>query len=240
MKWLAVLFVCGAAAAQTGPAFDAVSVKAVAKDDSAMASKPTLTARRLVWQTDLVYLNSFAWNLPIDRISGLHGDPIFRFEASTSHDATVDEMRQMTRTLLAVRFKQKAHIISKDVEGAALTLGKGELKVKEAELPAGDKPYVVGTMPDKGITQVTSHHGTIDDLAKNLALFLHEPVWNRTGLTGNYDYTFRYAEGDDPGADAPSLEYALRSNLGINLLKKQTGPVDFLVVDSMETDPGSN
>jgi uncharacterized protein (TIGR03435 family) len=240
MKWLALLLVCGTAAAQTGPAFDAVSVKAAAKGDDVVATKPTLTSRRMVWQTDLVYLNSFAWNMPIDRISGLHGDPIFRIEASTNHDASMEEMRQMTRTLLAARFKQKAHVVSRDVEGAALTIGKGGFKVREAELPAGDRPYVVGTLPDVGITLLTSHHGTIDDLARNLALFLHKPVWNRTGLTGNYDYSFRYAIGDDPAMEAPSLEYALRSTLGIELLKKQTGPVDFLVVDSMQTDPGEN
>jgi uncharacterized protein (TIGR03435 family) len=226
-----------------GPAFDTASVKPGARDEDGsvpMGTKPTLTARRLVWQTDLIYLSSFAWNIPIDRISGLRGDPIFRIEATTNRDATSDEMRQMTRTLLATRFKQEAHIISKDAEGAALTLGKGGLKVTEVELPSGDKPYVVGTMPGSGIVLVTSHHGTIDELAARLALSLHEPVWNRTGIRGNYDYTFRYGVGDDPAVEAPSLEYALRSTLGIELLKKQTGPVDFLVVDSMAAEPGEN
>jgi uncharacterized protein (TIGR03435 family) len=146
----------------------------------------------------------------------------------------------MTRTLLATRFRQKAHIVSKDVEGAALTLRKDGLKVKEAELPAGDRPYISGILRDQGIVTVISHHGTIDGLAARLALSLHEPVWNRTGVTGNYDYTFRYGVGDDPAVEAPSLEYALRDTLGIDLLKKQTGPVDFLVVDSMETRPGEN
>ncbi len=243
MRWLALLFVCVTAAAQTGPAFDVASVKPPIREANGSVTtvtKPTLTTRRLVWQTDLVYLSSFAWNVPINRISGLHGDPIFRIEASTSHDSTVDEMRQMTRTLLSVRFKQKAHIISKDVEGAALTLGKGGLKVREVEVPHGDKPFVAGTLPEAAITLVTSHHGTIDELAEKLALFLHQPVWNRTGVTGNYDYTFRYGIGDDPAVEAPSLEYALRNTLGIELLKKQTGPVDFLVVDSMENEPSDN
>jgi uncharacterized protein (TIGR03435 family) len=240
MKWVALALLCGTAAAQTGPAFDAASVKALPKEVGEVASRPTLTPRRLVWQTDLVYLNSFAWNVPIDRIRGFRGDPVVRIEATTSHDATVDEMRQMTRTLLATRFRQKAHIVSKDVEGAALTLRKGGLKVKEAELPAGDKPYVSGILRDRGIVTVISHHGTIDELAARLALSLHEPVWNRTGVTGSYDYTFRYGVGDDPAVEAPSLEYALRDTLGIDLLKKQTGPVDFLVVDSMETTPSEN
>ncbi|HXE62549.1 MAG TPA: TIGR03435 family protein [Bryobacteraceae bacterium] len=240
MRWLPVLLLCGTAAAQTGPVFNAASVNAAPKDDLTMATKPTLTARRLVWQTDLFYLNSFAWNIPFNRVDGIHGVHIVRIEATTNHDATVDEMRQMMRNLLATRFKQKAHIVSKNVEGAALTLAKDRLKVKEVELPAGDRPYVNGTMPGKGIIQETSHHATIDELAQSLGLSLHQPVWNRTGVTGNYDYTFRYAMDDDPSIDAPSLENALRDTLGITLLKKQRGPVDFLVIDSMETDPGEN
>lgn len=240
MKWLAVLLLCGTAAAQSGPAFDVVSVKQAAKDDGRIATKPTLSARRMTWQTDLFYLNSFAWNIPSDRIRGIHNNPIVQIEATTNHDATADEMRRMTRTLLATRFRQKAHIVSKDVEGVALTLGKNGLKVKESELPVNDKPYVVGTIPTQGITLVTSHYGTIDQLAQNLALFLKQPVWNRTALTGNYDYNFRYAMDDDPSVDAPSLENALRDQLGLNLVKKQRGPVEYLVIDSMETDPGEN
>jgi uncharacterized protein (TIGR03435 family) len=240
MKWLAILLLCGTAAAQVAPAFDAASVKALPKEVDGVAVRPTLTARRLVWQTDLFYLSSFAWNIPFNRVNGIHSRQIVRIEATTNHDATVDEMRQMTRTLLATRFKQKAHIVSKDVEGVSLTLGEGALKVKKVELPAGDRPYVVGTMPDAGIVLETSHHATMDELAASLAISLRQPVWNRTGVTGNYDYTFRYGVGDDPAVEAPSLEYALRDSLGIDLLKKQHGPVDFLVVDSMETDPGAN
>lgn len=240
MKWLAVLLMCGAAAGQSGPAFDVVSVKLAAKDDGRLAVRPTLSARRMTWQTDLFYLNSFAWNIPFDRIKGIHNNPIVQIEATTNRDATVDQMRQMTRTLLATRFKQNAHIDSKDVEGVALTLGKGGVKVKESEVPVNDRPYVVGTIPETGITLVTSHYGTIDQLAENLARFLKQPVWNRTGLTGNYDYNFRYAMDDDPSVNAPSLENALRDQLGLNLLKKQRGSMEYLVIDSMETDPGEN
>ena len=124
MRCLAVLLLCGAAAAQTGPAFDVASVKALPKEVGEMATKPTLTARRLVWQTDLYYLSAFAWNIPFQRVNGIHSRQIVRIEATTNHDATVDEMRQMTRTLLATRFNQKAHILSQDVEGAALIFGE--------------------------------------------------------------------------------------------------------------------
>jgi uncharacterized protein (TIGR03435 family) len=233
----AVLF-CSAAAAQTEPAFDVTSVKPL--QGGAMSLAPTLTPRRITWTTDLYYLNSFAWNIPFTRINGIHSQQVFRIEATTSHDATVDEMRRMTRTLLATRFKQKAHIISKEVEGIALVVGKDGLKIGDTPLQESDKPYVSGVGSNPGVTTLISHRASMEDLAARLAILLGEPVWNRTGLTGTYDFTFRYSRDGDPAVNAPSLEYALRHQLGINLLKKQRGLVNFLVVDFMNDDPGEN
>lgn len=238
MKWLVAVLLCGVAAAQTGPEFDAASVKLVEGGD--ISRTPTLTARRITWTTDVYNLNSFAWNIPFTRISGVHSEQVFQIEATTSHDSTVDEMRRMTRTLLATRFKQKAHIASRETDGIALILGKDGIKIKETPLQENDEPYVSGVVSAPGTTTLISHRASMDDLAARLTIFLNEPVWNRTGQAGTYDFTFRYATHDDPAVNAPSLEYALRDKLGITLLKKQRGPVDFLVVDSMDYDPAEN
>jgi uncharacterized protein (TIGR03435 family) len=66
------------------------------------------------------------------------------------------------------------------------------------------------------------------------------PVWDRTGLSGNYDFAFRYAQGlsADRNTDAPSLATALRENLGL-AMQKQTGPVEALVVGHIE-EPSAN
>jgi uncharacterized protein (TIGR03435 family) len=240
MKWLGVLLLCGTAAGQTGPKFDVASVRPIPGTIS--ETRPTRSSRRIMWATTLCDLTAFAWHVPLDRMSGLTCGQIFRIEAVTDHDATLDQMRQMLRDLLAIRFKQKAHVVSKDLTGIALTLGKSGMKVKESPLEENDKPYVseIGVSRPAGASEVISHRATIDELADRLALSLREPVWNRTGLTGSYDYTFLYSRGNDPAIQAPSLEYALRTELGIEVIKKQTGPVDFLVIDSMETDPGEN
>lgn len=239
MKWLVALLLCGTAAAQTGPAFDTASVREVT--EPYLQTKPDRTARRITWTTDLQYLTAFAWQIPRERLHGVPGsNHIYRVEAVTNHEASDAEMRLMMRTLLATRFKQVAHVVTTETEGVTLTLGKSGMKIQETPLQEDDKPSLYGTMPAQGITRVISHRATISELADNLALFLNQPVWNQTGVTGTWDYTFQYARGDDPAVDAPSLENALRDTLGINLLKKQHGPVDFLVVDSMETNPGEN
>lgn len=64
-------------------------------------------------------------------------------------------------------------------------------------------------------------------------------VWDQTGVTGDFYFAFRYAQDDNPESDAPSLAAALRDNLGMEL-KKQKGPVELLVVDSMEKEPKGN
>ena len=240
MKWLAVLLLWGTMPAQTVPAFDAASVKEV--PEPFLQAKPVRTARRITWTTDLTYLTAYAWHIPRERLQGVvpGSNHIYRVEAVTDHDATDAEMRLMMRTLLATRFKQVAHIVTKETEGVTLVLGKAGMKVKETRLQEDDKPSLVGTLPKTGITRVASHRATIDELADSLALFLNQPVWNQTGLTGTYDYEFQYAQSDDPAVDAPSLENALRDTLGLDLLKKQRGRVEFLVVDSMKTDPGEN
>ena len=63
---------------------------------------------------------------------------------------------------------------------------------------------------------------------------------DRTGLSRNYDFAFRYAQGfsADLETDAPSLATALQENLGLKLAK-QKGPLETLVIDYIE-EPSEN
>jgi uncharacterized protein (TIGR03435 family) len=72
-------------------------------------------------------------------------------------------------------------------------------------------------------------------LAEILQRLTGMPVWDRTGLSGDYYFAFRYAEGlsADLKTDAPSLAGALRENLGLKM-EKQKGPVETLVIDYIE------
>jgi uncharacterized protein (TIGR03435 family) len=67
-------------------------------------------------------------------------------------------------------------------------------------------------------------------------------VIDRTGLTGTYDLELRWTPDNlrsnpaDAGAstpDAPSIFAALQEQLGLKL-EAQRGPVEFLVIDSVE------
>jgi uncharacterized protein (TIGR03435 family) len=57
-------------------------------------------------------------------------------------------------------------------------------------------------------------NGTMDDLAYVLATGLENPVINETGINGNFDARFKIT-----GNDIDSLNAALKSNLGLELVQ---------------------
>jgi uncharacterized protein (TIGR03435 family) len=70
---------------------------------------------------------------------------------------------------------------------------------------------------------------------------LDRPVVNKTDLTGRYDFAIEFAPQEAPSASAkvrpdaagPTFVEALKDQLGLKL-ESQTGPVAFLVIDSIE------
>jgi uncharacterized protein (TIGR03435 family) len=59
------------------------------------------------------------------------------------------------------------------------------------------------------------------------------PVVDRTGLSGRFDFTLTWAPEGSTDTDAPSIFTALHEQLGLKL-EPTTGPVDVLVIDSVE------
>jgi uncharacterized protein (TIGR03435 family) len=245
-----------ASAVSTGqPAFEVASVKPVAGD--ILAARPTRSGGRITWTTDLWYLISYGWNLQFPFISGpIPGSAsIFRVDATTDAEATEDQIRLMFQSMLKDRFKLVARVVTKEGDGYALSVGKIGLKIKEAK--EGDPPPplpewardgsvaaweggIAATSPEAGVIAITGRRVSISKLIDTLRRVLGgKMVWDQTGVTGDFYFAFRYAQDDNPEFDAPSLAAALRDNLGVEL-KKQKGPVEMLVVDSMEKEPTGN
>jgi len=84
---------------------------------------------------------------------------------------------------------------------------------------------------------------TMEEFTRQLSPVLRRPVFNETGLAGEFDYDMIFSPeglggalvGPPPASvsDAPSLETALRDDLGLRL-ESRRGPVDVLVVDRIE------
>ena len=84
---------------------------------------------------------------------------------------------------------------------------------------------------------------TMEEFTRQLSPVLRRPVINETGLAGEFDYDVIFSPeglggalvGPPPASvsDAPSLETALRDDLGLRL-ESRRGPVDVLVVDRLD------
>ena len=154
------------------------------------------------------------------------------------------EQQPMLLELLADRFKLSVHRETRGLPAYALVIARKGSKLHEAT--PGD------TYPDGLKDSSGSGHGeimrmlrgqiigqgvTLDFLAEALSSGLGRTVLNRTGLTGEYDFTLQWSDGGMiPPKSGPSIFTAIRDRLGLELLesKEQTVPVEMLVIDHAE------
>ncbi len=158
------------------------------------------------------------------------------------------QRRLMMQGLLADRFQLKLHHETRELPVYALVIAKGGPKLKQSTpgdtYPNGFKgPDGVGhggSMMVRG-GQMDAQGLPISNLADNLSNQLHRQVLDKTGLTGNFDFSLHWAP-DDLAADstssasettAPSLFTAVQEQLGLRL-DPTKGPVDTVVVDHIE------
>lgn len=94
----------------------------------------------------------------------------------------------------------------------------------------------------RGGTRSMSARGVrLEDLVASLANICGRPVFDKTGLTGKYDYKLEYAPEDgqpDPDATAPSIFTAVQEQLGLKL-ESAKGPVEIFVIDHAEKPSGN-
>jgi uncharacterized protein (TIGR03435 family) len=253
---LSALPLCAQPQPQNKPlTFEVASVRAADMNTlRAIQISPQRSGGRISWTTFLNVVLAYADRLQTWQISGPIPQDVFVFQVETTPDATDEQVRQMFRALLADRFKMTAHRIAKDLDGFALTLAKGGLKIKEAK--EGDPPppmpewfakmqptafdgKIQATMEGRGVGALTGRRVTMPDLARTLGQVLRASVADETGLTGKYYFGLKYApEKDQADSDLRPLATAL-GDLGLRL-EKRKAPVELLVVDHMEKTPSEN
>jgi len=193
----------------------------------------------------------------------------FDVEARAAGNPTKDEMRLMVRSLLADRFAVALHYESRQVPVFALVLAKPGTTGPQLRQHPADPPCTTLATPqiqtlDDGFPMLCGGllplpHGTgrlskfgaravtMTFIANQLSIMgqLGRPVFDRTGLTGDFDFTLEWSpepaspqtvEADLP--PGPPFREAVAAQLGLNLVS-QTGPADFLIVDHVER-PSAN
>ena len=235
--------------------FDVASVKPSA--EPFLQTRPNRKGGRVVWTTDLWYIIGYAYRLQPFRISGsIPGSSnIYAVEATFDAAASDDDVRAMFQALLTDRFKSTSHVVSRDVDGYALSVAPGGIKTREVQ--ADDKPAplpdwvrtgtssiddfegkIFTTVSQLGVNAMTARRVTMVQFCEELQRLLGIPVVDRTNLHGDYYFAFRYADetGDAP---LPALSTAIQEELGLRLTR-QRGPVEVLVVDHIERVPTAN
>ena len=92
-----------------------------------------------------------------------------------------------------------------------------------------------------GTRNMNGRGATTESLATTLANICGRPVFDKTGLTGKYDYKLEYAPEDaqpDPDSTAPSIYTAVQEQLGLKL-ESAKGPVEIFVIDHAEKPSGN-
>jgi len=155
---------------------------------------------------------------------------------------TKQQLLTMLQNLLIDRFQLKFHFEMKDEPGFALTVAKNGPKLRqstssEAGLSfsrAGSKEEATSKpLPGPGTT-MTAHKYAIPMLVSMLSQIGGSgPGVDRTGLTGEYDFTLSWDENG-----GPVLSTALREQLGLNM-KPAKVSVSTFVVDSAKK-PAAN
>ncbi|MGC1450732.1 MAG: TIGR03435 family protein [Candidatus Sulfotelmatobacter sp.] len=169
----------------------------------------------------------------------------------------VERLGLMLQALLADRFKLTLHRQTKDLSVYELVVAEGGPKLQEAK-PVYINPNGIngpeGRLPARGMMkmgpgELTDQGTTLAPLVEQLSWQLGHTVLDKTGLTGNYNFSLRWTPseteagmsklmGSKPAAESkpssePPLFTAIQEQLGLKL-EPQTESVQVLVIDQVE------
>jgi uncharacterized protein (TIGR03435 family) len=167
--------------------------------------------------------------------------------------------QQMLQTVLADRLKLTIHRETRDLPVYFLVIAKGGSKLQQAKPGdtyangvkgrGGLMGQGMGTSSGRFASNVNAQGVPLSNLTAFLARPLGRPVVDRTGLTGNFDFTLKFAM-ERPGPDdrlngmaitdfdAPFLFEAIQEQLGLKL-ESGKGPVEVIVIDHIERPSGN-
>ena len=160
--------------------------------------------------------------------------------ASAGRDATLDEMRAMMRSLLEDRLNVRARVVSEERPIWHLVVARPDGKLGPALKPFPLPCRQPGTPPcglSASREAVRAAGVPVSRIAEFLRTSAGRPIVDRTGLTGNYEFTLVYrpetGRPPDPADERPNVFTALQEQLGLKL-ESARGPVTFILVERIE------
>jgi uncharacterized protein (TIGR03435 family) len=245
-----------AAASTKVPTFDVISVRPNKSDSHGITLGYTPDGLRAV-NIPILFLIKEAFGLNDDQLIGLpdwvHSEKydvdakVADADVSAIKSLAHEQRRQMILQILADRFKFTYHRETRMLPEYSLVVAKGGSKLQEFQSgnDVAGAPKHAGQMKmSNGV--ITATGVPLEPLTRLLSDRVGRPVLDKTGLTGNYDFTLQWADeghdgparGPDPGAAAselsgPSIFTAVEEQLGLKL-QSEKGPVQVVIVDHIE------
>ena len=157
----------------------------------------------------------------------------------------------LTRALLRERFKLVAHTETRQEQVYALVVARADKRLGpqlksstqncQPAQPGTPNPCGMNSSVNETVGRLTGNGQSMENLVAALGSYgLSRMVVDRTGLQGAFDFEVRWTPDNARGTagnaqanDAPSIFAALEEQLGLRL-ETQRGPVEFLVIDSVE------
>ncbi len=264
---LTVLLCCAVAglAAQTVPGLEVVSIKPTPAGTAGGSFGARPGGGIVTVNMPVSSLISLAYELQSsDAIEGAP-DWFFRdgfdVNARTAPGLTPEQTRNIWRAVFADRFKLKARYETRDVPAYAVVLARPDrplpsgLKRIEADCAALTAARQRGeTPPPPPLTStgeppcgarytggmVVSTGMTIANFVRSIQAGTGRVLVDRTGLQGDYEFTFTYssprpgaADAASLGDDRPSIFTALQEQLGLTLEPTRTTS-EFLIIEHIE------
>ena len=172
---------------------------------------------------------------------------LFDLNAEAEKPSSIEDLHIMLQNALTDAFKLQFHFGKKDMQAYVATLDKGgpkNLKLQE-RTPGSD--FVMDMKQDPPFHwQWDAHCVSMDALIWRVSGWMDRPVVNQTGLEGCFNLQLRFRtalprgvedgqvfEGQIVDGSGPTLEQALREQLGLKLEAKRT-PVETMVIEHAE------
>ena len=202
------------------PEFEAVSIHMVdpgtAENPSRSSMSSFPTNLFTMKSTPLTFLIQFAYNIDrqeyISAMPGWMESQEYDVSAKVEGDQqlTLEQMRPMLRRLLEQRFHLVFHRETKSVSGFALIVVKGGPRLQPSKDDGKPSAQMLSNRLDA--THMDTAH-----FAGVLAHRAGQPVVDKTGLTGTYDFKVSYAPANDANSNLPDFFTALQEQLGLKL-----------------------
>ena len=185
----------------------------------------------------------YAYSLLEQQLSGgpawvysrnLMGADVYDVVAQGAGDSvpTDREFREMLQSLLQERFTLTLRRDMKPLPVFTLTVGPRGSRMKTAARDPNAPTFVwrAGRLENS----YEANGMPISDLLFMLRMTTSRPVVDKTGLTGTYAFTLRYADDPPPPeATAPSIFTAVQEQLGLKL-DAATEPFEVFVIERVE------